>query len=713
MGEQTGSTDNLPSTPVLNSSAPADSTPFADQLPDSDHITAIPRSQLPSTSGTRATQRMAESPSSRNDKTLAQTVSSPSSEILAVMRVPPTTRLATPPPPESSALPDATSTQPQSKPKPSSLVHLHSHSLEIILAPPCPHETDYRGDRIDLPNPDRERFDQILSTVQKSFPAARPFTLLPMSDKMIQVPAGALGNIIRGGFHILAPSNLKRWNVIPFLKHVVHPNTQSSAEWFRSSTTWDTRNWIHAACSLDPKQVPLRNGKFRPDRQKIYMESEVKCCWVEEDMGAENAASLRLILDIEVYLDAETIFEPASDISNDLMGFIFHSLIPSPTTQYAMSDSERRADSLRHFFASIRPAPPIPYARSFQPAELVSKLLPFQNRTVALLAQRERGVAGTSTSGPDDPRGFWSTFELGALGKVAFRRLTGEIVKVSAGDTGLSEKQKGKAKEEASSSGETLRLNERQPLPALVDLSEVRGTMLCEEMGESRSSIRLTDRLVELTPLVGLGKTVESVALMFLNRHPLSTKRIEPVPAAIESSPTAQGSPSKKQKKSAITIPTINLSKAVEILDPEVYKWWRRESEAFKNAVIPDRGTGGNVSQVAVSSISSRLSTRLISRQRSSSPHPLCSSSGLPKWRPMHPLYEYACTQAGRACSTVLPSASFRIESSKRIDYLPSARRIMTDSEPTPSASTKRRQEANRSRLSQKMCLTRRTKNRQ
>ena len=111
---------------------------------------------------------------------------------------------------------------------------------------------------------------------------------------------------------------------------------------------------------------------------------------------------------------------------------------------------------------------------------------------------------------------------------------------------------------------------------------------------------------------------------MLLNRHPLSTKRVEPVSAAIESSTTAQGSPSKKQKKSTINIPTIDLSKELELLDPQLYGWWRKEMESFKNAVIPDRGTGGNVSQVAVSLIFWKLLPRLINRQLLSSPRPRC-----------------------------------------------------------------------------------------
>ena len=404
-----------------------------------------------------------------------------------------TSRTETIPPPPRPSPPPAT---PAQHSRPPSCVHLHSHSLEIILSPPpalfrepIPHSRN--REYMNIPNPDRARLDQALTLFRKYFPPSELLTFLPMSDKTIQVPVDLRGNadLKQSGFQVLGPSKLKRQNNTPFLHRIEHPNTRSSSEWYLNSSAWDTRNWIHAAVSLDPKQAQTRKANYRPEKQKIYMESGLKGCWMEEDMGAETDASLRLVLDINVYLDYDTIFEPSSDISNDLTGLILHSLIPSPTAQYSMSGSERRADSLRHFFACLRPAPPVAYARSLQPANMVSKLLPFQNRTVALLAQREKGLTRGSGPGTEDPQGFWITFELGPFGKVAFRRLTGELVRLSSRNDALSEKQRGKAKEEPTFG--VTSLSERRQLPVLMDLSEVRGTMLCEEMGKS-----LCDRLV-------------------------------------------------------------------------------------------------------------------------------------------------------------------------------------------------------------------------
>jgi E3 ubiquitin-protein ligase SHPRH len=77
---------------------------------------------------------------------------------------------------------------------------------------------------------------------------------------------------------------------------------------------------------------------------------------------------------------------------------------------------------------------------------------------------------------------------MGEFGKVAYRRLTGELVRLSDGNDGLSEKQRGKSRE-VPISGAVLHPTAGHKLPVLLDLSEVRGTMLCEEMGESSHSI--------------------------------------------------------------------------------------------------------------------------------------------------------------------------------------------------------------------------------
>lgn len=293
------------------------------------------------------------------------------------------------------------------------------------------------------------------------------------------------------GFQVLQPSSRKRQNVIPLLQNIVHPDTQSSREWFTGSSSWDTRNWIQAVLALDPNQAPTRKGVYRPEKQQIYMESELKACWIGMEGEVGNDDNLRLILDINIHLDADAIFGNCPDIGADLMGLIFHSLIPSATSQHLESDSERRADSLRHFFACIRPAPPVLGSRSLQPVNMVSKLLPFQNRTVALLAQRER----TQLGGHHDPQGFWTILQLGSMGKVAYRRTTGQLIRLADEMQDLTQKQKGKSREE-SPSEDSLTLAERDQLPVLLDLSAVRGTMLCEEMGASECQLACRYRTI-------------------------------------------------------------------------------------------------------------------------------------------------------------------------------------------------------------------------
>jgi E3 ubiquitin-protein ligase SHPRH len=102
--------------------------------------------------------------------------------------------------------------------------------------------------------------------------------------------------------------------------------------------------------------------------------------------------------------------------------------------------------------------------------------------------------------------------------------------------------------------------------------------------------------------VIGLGKTVESIALMLLNRHPLSSKRADSI-FGTRAAPVGV--------RDITVIPTIDLSRGLELLDPQLYKWWQMERDQFKEAIIPDRITGGRVSQVAVSAASSRFVSAL------------------------------------------------------------------------------------------------------
>lgn len=368
-------------------------------------------------------------------------------------------------------------------------VHLHSHTLEIALTPPKPTQRrmNTSGRYDETPNPDRERFDALLNDMRRTFAPSVPFAILPYSNQALHVPVDTRGraNTKAQGFQVLLPSKLKRQNVTPFLKHVVYPYDHHSREWFTGSAAWDTRNWIHAALALDAEQPGTRPTNFRPKNQKVFLGSKLDACWMLDDT-VDDQAEIHLILTIDLYLDPTTLFDPAPDVGQDLLGLILHSLIPSPTSQPATSDSDRRASSLRHFFASVGPAPPVPNSRSLQPALMTSKLLPFQNRTVALLIQRERlRASDTNSDVHRDPRGFWTVLELGSLGRVAYSRVNGGLLRLpEVLDSGVSRKGK---EVEVPLPGSLMKADTKL-VPTLIDLSSVRGTMLCEEMGEYTTS---------------------------------------------------------------------------------------------------------------------------------------------------------------------------------------------------------------------------------
>jgi len=137
----------------------------------------------------------------------------------------------------------------------------------------------------------------------------------------------------------------------------------------------------------------------------------------------------------------------------------------------------------------------------------------------------------------------------------------------------------------------------------------------------------------------GLGKTVEAIALILLNRHPLSSKRDHAaVKQAIEktedppSSPVVEtqappvrppaqaarvrgrdrgraifGGPhntaqhSAPKAKPAFKIPVIDLTTDLDLSKNElVSDWWQKEKEAFKTATTYDKEAEIQVSQVAV-----------------------------------------------------------------------------------------------------------------
>lgn len=268
-----------------------------------------------------------------------------------------------------------------------------------------------------------------------------------------------------------------------------------------NTSAWDNSNWLHAAIALDPAEPATRKVAYKDDKNRFILETAVEVVWFPPEAetvdgpGNNETAELALVIAIQVYVDLEALATPLPDVGTELVGLILHSLIPTSTPSTAMSESEARAAALRHFFECMRPAPYLPRdfpVRSLQPHGLVSTLHPFQMRTVAFLLQREqaallRGAPQTPAIGPSrprDPDGWWADLAFGEDDRRAFRRVTGSLITLN--DTsGSNGNDKGKGKDKAVDIWEGLREADLDLLPTLVDLSAVRGSMLCEEMGES------------------------------------------------------------------------------------------------------------------------------------------------------------------------------------------------------------------------------------
>jgi E3 ubiquitin-protein ligase SHPRH len=335
-------------------------------------------------------------------------------------------------------------------------------------------------------NENRTRFDTLFETIKTNFEPFEPFDLVEPTLDYLHIPLDShgLADTKIPGFNVLLPSKLKRQNVQPLIRGVIFPYTHPGKEWLSNSSAWDTKNWIHAALALDPREPQTRKANYRSEVQRIFLKSGIKAFWEsQEDVGAAGA-TLSLVLTVDCFVDLQKVWDPLPSIGHDLMGLIYHSLFPSSSKTAPTTESESRADSLRHFYACLRPARPVPYSRSVQPSNMPSKLLPFQNRTVAWLLQRERAPLTQALDVCQDPAGFWSTHNLETSGHVAYRRLTGELVKLNREIALPDRKGKGRAVDYPEAEEDGLRPKDREILPTLLDLSQVRGSMLCEEMGE-------------------------------------------------------------------------------------------------------------------------------------------------------------------------------------------------------------------------------------
>ncbi|WVQ84029.1 hypothetical protein IAT38_006174 [Cryptococcus sp. DSM 104549] len=464
--------------------------------------------------------------------------------------------------------------------------HLHTCTLEISLLTPD-RETQYwrpAEGYLFKPNAAFAFFDQAREALTSTTDPLVPLTLCPPSADVIRPRSDAPKNGTAGTALYLP--NAGRRNQLANLDRLP---SAASKEWMPASTAWDIQHWLHTVLALDTAYTSTRKGTYRDGKKRVHLATGLEICWIPDGDGGSADAELKLIVTTKVYLDMAVLFVPLPEVGNDMLGFILHSLIPSPTGVYHANEAEARAAGLRHFYACLNPAPDLPFgfpAQHLQPKEMVSTLLPFQMRTVKMLLEREQaGVAGDTSR--KDPKGFWTGHDLGEEnGRVGFRRITGDVVKVGPhrppGGAG-----NGKGKERAHDEVESgdgpggISSSELENVPTLLDLSGVRGTMLCEEMG--------------------LGKTVEAIALMLLHRHPLSTPRDFSPLLPKNDAGTSRGS---SQTTHQPAVPTIDLQKGPPGLDIDlVNSWVKAEHAAFQGREVWDAQANLNVTEVATTLI--------------------------------------------------------------------------------------------------------------
>jgi E3 ubiquitin-protein ligase SHPRH len=361
------------------------------------------------------------------------------------------------------------------------LFHLHTLTIEATITPPPPFIA-YRH-RPDEANPEHLAFVNVRDGVKKSTSPYDLLTIIPSSRRVLKPPKSLS---LTGRQHEppgLGSVYLPDQQFTP-LVHFPALLRHGNHEWLKTSDTWDLQNWLHAALAMEPK-MRSRKVAYHDDKERFILETSVQICWVPDGEGEDAGAELKMIVTIDLRVDMDLLFDPLPPIGHEMRGLILHSLFPAPVAPSSKTESEARASALRYFYGCLNPAPDLSLnfdVGRLQPKEMASKLLPFQTRTVGLLLERERSrIIGEAKATTHHLPGIWEGVQLGqGSGKVAYRRMTGDIRRIE----GKLDKGKGRAAEEEGDMNGLSR-SERENLPLLLDLSQVRGTMLCEEMGES------------------------------------------------------------------------------------------------------------------------------------------------------------------------------------------------------------------------------------
>ena len=398
-----------------------------------------------------------------------------------------------------------------------SLLHLHTLTLDATLLPP-PELIEYFRRNLQ-PNPAYEVYLSIRDKVCTSVDPLVPITLSSFAQGQLRNPADmALGpagrQLERDGQSVnfyLPNSHIKR----PLILFPALP-AQVAKEWMVNSQAWGMQHWLQAVISLDPSETSSRPQRQKDDKERFVLQTRLQVLWLP---GEDGGTDLKFLVTVELLANMENILNhPLADSGGDMIGLILHSIIPTFYPSPQLSESEARAAGLKRFFDGLNPAPdhPITYnVKALQPEEMQCRLLPFQARTVGFLLRREGSMIVPEVKPlVGDPEGFWQVIDFGSgYSRVAYRRATGSLIHLSEAPK-PDRKGKGKAVEDDADRDGLLKAD-RDNLPHILDLSSVKGTMLCEEMGrcltgtcyanirfrENRGSYR--SDLAQPPPLVG------------------------------------------------------------------------------------------------------------------------------------------------------------------------------------------------------------------
>lgn len=364
-------------------------------------------------------------------------------------------------------------------------------TIEATIEPPPARLQYWR--QPDRENPEYEAYMEMLGNVSSSIDAMAPLSLAQSKEGILHQPKKAdryqtspLSDHDYSSLDVFAQSTSTR----ALLRLPLLPQ-QVAREWLAKSTAWDLSHWLPAAIALDPEEPSTRKGNFRDDKKRFYLDTTVDLIWMPGDDGLEQVTA-SIIIKIGLHLDVTTISIPLPDVGDDLVGLVLHSVMPASSNS-SSSDSENRSKALRAFFDCLHPAPDLPATLDtdlLQPTEMVSTLYPFQKRTLSLLLKREAAPIFPGSDGKvmaNDPPGFWQKVDHEEdPAAFAYRRITGDLQSIPIAGPSSSRPVPHVDPESQGLVEELLaEEDEMASLPMLLDLSGVRGTMLCEEMGES------------------------------------------------------------------------------------------------------------------------------------------------------------------------------------------------------------------------------------